>query len=88
VFAAVQKPPTFVERPTQDMALWSVLTGRRTRSIRQSEVWRVRLSSPRRIASALLPHNVKTAIWRMMPRPLRERLGRHRKPIPEGGVCR
>jgi SAM-dependent methyltransferase len=81
VFVCVRKSAGFKERSTAEIRLWSILTGVRQATVTDGQEWRVRLGSPRRIASTVLPGRVRRAIWRLLPRPVARELAKHRRPI-------
>lgn len=84
VFACLRKPRSFQETPTANIALFSILTGRRQVGVTDRDELRIKLGSPRRIVSTLLPARVRQTIWRLLPRPLARSLAMHRRPIPRG----
>lgn len=62
VFIAATKPSDYREADLSDLALTSILTGRRELAVRDRWIWRKRFSSPRRIISYVLPHDTKARI--------------------------
>lgn len=62
VFIAARKPLDFHEADLSDVALTSILTGRRELAVRDRWIWRKRFSSPRRIFSFVVPHDTKARI--------------------------
>jgi SAM-dependent methyltransferase len=62
IFIAARRPLLFQAADLSGVRLTSILTGRREAAVRDSWVWRKRLSSPRRIASFVLPHGLKARL--------------------------
>ena len=64
IFISAVMPIAFEAADLSGMQIQSILTGHRELKVRERWVWRKRLSSPRRVASFLLPHDVKATIFR------------------------
>lgn len=64
VFISARMPADFRALDLSTIKLKSVLTGHRELNARERWIWRKRFSSPRRVVSFLLPHDIKSRILR------------------------
>lgn len=64
IFISARMPADFHTSDLSAIKLTSALTGQRELEVRERWIWRKRLSSPRRMVSFLLPHDVKAWILR------------------------